>query len=362
MYLECLAGWSDAVTVVPDALRTAYGDTGVLERMLDSMKAWVDYVAGQAGPGRLWNTGIQLGDWLDPTAPPEAPMMGRTDSQLCASAYFARSAQIVSEAAGVLGRHDVRDQYAQLAAEIRAAFRSEYLTHNCRLMSDSVTAYALAVAFDLIDDPEERAKVAAGLSRSVAEWRFQIATGFLGTGIVLPALTSTGDTRSAYRLITQTRRPSWLYSVLLGATTVWERWDALLPDGSVNPGEMTSFNHYAFGAVAEWMHATIGGLAPAEPGYRRIRVAPVPGPGVTAASATLRTPYGPAACRWSLAGRAVELEVEVPPNASASVVRPGVAGDVEAPIEVAAGRHTWSYEVSDEQCSRWADADWNPGP
>ncbi|MET0908003.1 MAG: glycoside hydrolase family 78 protein [Ilumatobacteraceae bacterium] len=352
--LRRTAGWSDAVTVVPRALHEAYGDTGVLAETFDAMRAWVDYVANEAGPERIWTQGIQLGDWLDPNAPPDAPFLGRTDSKLVATAYFARSAQIVSDTAGALGHDDLQARYGELAAEVRAAFRLEYLTPHGRLMSDTVTAYSLALEFGLIEYPAERDRVAARLSSCVAEWRYLITTGFLGTPVVLPALTNGGDSTSAYRLVTQTGRPSWLYSVLMGATTMWERWDSVLPDGSVNPGEMTSFNHYAFGCVAEWLHTVVGGLAPGSPGYRRIRIAPIPGHGVTAARATLRTPYGRASCAWSSVGTTVSLAVEVPPNTTATVVRPGFS----EPIEVGSGHHEWTYDVTPELVAIWRDEEW----
>ena len=138
----------------------------------------------------------------------------------------------------------------------------------------------------------------------------------------------------------------------MGATTMWERWDSLLPDGSINPGEMTSFNHYSFGSVADWMQQTIGGISPDQPGYRRIRFNPVPGRGVTSASCSLRTPYGPAACRWTLNDLEMSLEVTVPPNTSAVVGRPGV--DAED-LTVTAGTHRWTYAVSETSVVEWSD-------
>jgi alpha-L-rhamnosidase len=138
----------------------------------------------------------------------------------------------------------------------------------------------------------------------------------------------------------------------MGATTIWERWDSMLPDGSINPGETTSFNHYTLGGVADWMHRVIGGIATAEPGYRRLMVAPVPGRGVSSAAASLHTPYGRASCRWKVEGSAVDVEVEVPPNTSATVTRPGLETD---PLEVASGRHHWSYTVGAQVAERWAD-------
>ena len=134
--------------------------------------------------------------------------------------------------------------------------------------------------------------------------------------------------------------PSWLYPVTMGATTIWERWDSMLPDGSVNPGEMTSFNHYALGAVADWLHRIVAGLAPAEPGYRRLEVHPRPGGGLTSARARHRTPYGLAECAWRIAEGTMTVDVVVPPNTTARVTLPGRDGE---PIEVGAGMHRWSY-------------------
>jgi alpha-L-rhamnosidase len=220
------------------------------------------------------------------------------------------------------------------------------------MTSDSVTAYALGIVFDLYDDPDHLARAGARLASLAAAGGYRISTGFVGTPIVLPALSAVGDTTTAYRLLTETACPSWLYPVTMGATTVWERWDSMRPDGTINPGEMTSFNHYALGSVADWIHQTIGGIAPDEPGYRRLRIAPVPGRGVTSASSGLDTPYGPAACRWSVQGTEVSLEVEVPPNASAVVVRPGLSDE---PLTVGSGRHRWSYPVPDAVAAGWAD-------
>jgi alpha-L-rhamnosidase len=345
------AAWGDVATFLPWTLYQHTGDEALLARQFPSMAAWVDWVAGRAGERRLWLRGFQFGDWVDPDAPPDEPGRAKTAAHLVATAYFARSAQIVSDAAAVIGRDDEAVAYGQLAAEVRQAFRAEYVTPNGRLASDTVTAYALAIAFDLLDDPDHRAR-ATRLMRFLARAnRYRISTGFVGTPLVLPALTAGGDVETAYRLLTETSCPSWLYPVTMGATTIWERWDSLLPDGSVNPGEMTSFNHDALGSVAAWMHEVIGGLAAAAPGYAHLRVAPVPGGGVTAATATLLTPYGRASCHWEVEATTLTLEVVVPPNASATVVRPGIGDE----MDVAAGHHRWQYAVAPDTVARWAD-------
>jgi len=158
---------------------------------------------------------------------------------------------------------------------------------------------------------------------------YTIATGFIGTPLICDALSSHGHLDAAYRLLLQTKAPSWLYSVDQGATTIWERWDSLLPDGTVNPSGMTSFNHYAFGAVGDWLHRVVAGLAPAAPGYRRIRVAPrPPRRGLSSASARLKTPYGTAESGWVLGDGDLRLAVRVPVGVTAEVVLPSGAGQV----------------------------------
>ena len=165
----------------------------------------------------------------------------------------------------------------------------------------------------------------------------------IGTSLdkTLAALTAAGAVDSAYHLVTKRTCPSWLYPVTMGATTIWERWDSMLPDGSINPGEMTSFNHYALGAVADWLHRTVGGLAPAEPGYRKLAIRPRPGGGIRHASARHLTPYGVAECQWSIEGQTIELNISVPPNTTAIVSLPGKESE---PLEVGAGTHSWSYD------------------
>jgi alpha-L-rhamnosidase len=338
------AAWADAATVVPWVLYQRFGDIGILEDQFESMCAWVDHVASLAGETRLWETGFQFGDWLDPTAPPDKPGQARTDKALVASAYFIHSAEWVARAAEVLERADEQQRYRSLAAEVRAAFAREYITASGRLMSDTETAYSLAIVFDLLPTAEQRQRAGERLNELVRESGYHIRTGFVGTPLICDALCSMGHYVAAYRLLLQQECPSWLYSVTMGATTVWERWDSMLPDGSINPGEMTSFNHYAFGAVADWMHRTIGGLRPTEPGYRRMVVSPRPGGGLTHAHARHITPYGLAECTWKINEGKFDLDVVIPANTTARVILPG---SESAPIEVGSGMWHWSVPYED---------------
>jgi alpha-L-rhamnosidase len=333
-----IAAWGDAASFVPWVLYERFGDRGILARQWDSMRNWVEYMAAHAGDDYLWSGQFQLGDWLDPTAPPDNPAAAKADPDVIATGYFARSAEILSRSAALLGDDASAKRYGDLAARVRQAFADNYATSAGRVLSDAQTVYALAIAWSLLPAPEQRAGAGRRLADLVRLSGYTISTGFVGTPLILDALSETGHTDVAYRLLFQDASPSWLYAVSMGATTVWERWDSMLPDGSINPGEMTSFNHYAFGAVADYLHRTVAGLAPAEPGYRSITVKPQPGRALTSASAKQVTPYGTAEVAWRRQGGRFTLQVSVPQGATAQVFVPGTEG----PETVGPGTHEWS--------------------
>ena len=335
------AAWGDAAAVVPWVIYQRTGDTEVLARQLPSMRGWVDRLAGLAGKDGLWTGGFQFGDWLDPTAPPDAPFAAKADPDVIATAHLVRSAEIVAEAAALVGETDAARHYADLATRTREAFAREYVTGGGRVLSDAQTVYALALEWALLPGAEQRERAGRRLADLVRASGFRISTGFVGTPLIADALTSAGEVDVAYRLLLQTGVPSWLYAVTMGATTVWERWDSMLPDGSINPGEMTSFNHYALGAVADWMHRRVAGLAPAAPGYREIEVRPLPGRALTHASARHLTPYGEASVSWTRGDGRFRLSVVVPVGTTATVHLPGAP----AAERVGHGRH--EYEVAD---------------
>jgi alpha-L-rhamnosidase len=339
------AAWGDAAVLVPWTLYQRYGDTGVLETQFASMRAWVDLLQTLTGERLLWDSGFQFGDWLDPSAPTDNPSVTRTNSAIVATAYFARSAEILGRAAEVLGKGEEAVRYLALAARVRDAFEAEYVTAAGRVMSDSETAYALVLQFDLLKTEEQRRHAGQQLARLVRQSGYHINTGFVGTPLICDALCAAGEYETAYRLLMQRECPSWLYAVTMGATTIWERWDSMLPDGSINPGDMTSFNHYAFGAVADWLHRVVAGLTPAEPGYRRLTIAPHPGGNLTHARASLRTPYGLAESAWAIENGEFTLKVTVPPSTTASVIVPGSSQEA---IVVGSGTHAWSVRYSNE--------------
>ncbi|WP_353808376.1 alpha-L-rhamnosidase [Agromyces sp. SYSU T00194] len=330
------AAWGDAATVVPWVLAERFGDEHVLARQYPSMVAWTDAILAIAGERRLWEGRFQFGDWLDPDAPPENPFAAKTDADVVASAYLFRSVDLVARAADRLGRTEDAERYGRLREEVRAAFLAEYLTPSGRMVSDAQTGYAVAIEFG-IAPVEQHAALGARLAELSRRGGYHIGTGFVGTPIIADALTRTGHVDTARRLLTATGNPSWLYPVTMGATTIWERWDSMLPDGSINPGEMTSFNHYALGAIADWMHRVLAGLAPAADGYRELRIAPTPLAGFDHASAEHRTPYGVARVAWRRDGDEIAIEATVPPNATARVRLPGTDDEVE----VGSGAHAW---------------------
>lgn len=332
------AGWGDAAVIVPWVLYQRYGDIGVLERQYASMAAWVERVAGLAGSGLLWAGGPQLGDWLDPLAPPDAPSRARADPDVVATAYFARSTELLARTAGVLGYRDDQHRYRELAERIRRAFTAAYVAPDGTIRSDCQTVYSLALLWDLLPDGDLRDRAGRRLVELVRARGHTVTTGFLGTPVILDALTSVGAVADAYAMVTCRAFPSWLYAVDLGATSIWERWDSLRPDGSVNPDEMTSFNHYAFGAVADWMHRTIGGLTPTAPGYRRVRIAPVPGGEVTSAAVSHLSPYGRIATSWRIRSGQFVLRLQVPVGVTATVALP----DGTERATVGHGRHEFS--------------------
>ncbi|WP_251452642.1 family 78 glycoside hydrolase catalytic domain [Microbacterium sp. Marseille-Q6648] len=315
------AVWGDAAVWVPWALWQAYGNERTLREAYPLMTAHTRSVAAALAPDAVWDTGFQFGDWLDPDAPADDPGKSKAPAEVVATASAFRTATMVAEAAEILGESADAAEFAALRDRIGEGFRARYVRDG-RVESDSATAYALAIAFGLLDDADRR-RAGDRLAELVRAADHRISTGFAGTPFVCDALTTTGHLDDAYALLLQREAPSWLYAVTMGATTIWERWDSMLPDGSINPGEMTSFNHYAFGAVADWMHRTVGGLAPLEPGYRRILIAPQPGGGITWAETGLQTPYGRAAVRWDLGDAGMRVEVTVPAGAEAVLRLPG---------------------------------------
>jgi alpha-L-rhamnosidase len=317
------AGWGEAATVIPWNMYVAYGDKQVLKDQYGSMKAWVDYMKGQAKDD-LWNTGFHFGDWLfysvnDDTDGTSAV----TDKYLIAQCFYAYSTQLLINAAQVLGKTDDYEAYGKNLKRIKDAFVREYVTGNGRMVSGTQTAYVLALNFDML--PEDlRPQAAARLVTNIKNYNNHLTTGFLGTPYLCHVLSRFGYTDEAYKLLLQDTYPSWLYPVKMGATTVWERWDGIKPDKTFETPTMNSFNHYSYGAIGDWMYRVMVGLDTYNdgPGYKHIKIMPHPGGGFTNASASLQTYYGTVSSAWAIADGQLNFDVEIPVNTTASVYIP----------------------------------------
>jgi alpha-L-rhamnosidase len=314
------AVWGDVAVGGPYNIYQAYGDLEMLEEQYSQARAWIDVGIPREETG-LWDRDtFQYGDWLDPKAPADKPGDATTATHLVADAYLIRMTELLANISIALGRHDVAETYNQQRSNLIDEFRKAWMT-NGSMVNQTQTAYALGLDFDLFKI-EERATAGETLREIIAANGYLVGTGFAGTPPLGFALAKIDATEDFYRMLLQTKVPSWLYQVVQNATTTWERWDSLLLNGTVNPGEMTSFNHYAFGSVADWIHQVIGGLAPAQPGWKKIKIAPVPGGNITSANSRFISPYGEVSAKWQLEGSDFDLEVTVPPNTRAEITLP----------------------------------------
>ncbi|MBI5916381.1 MAG: glycoside hydrolase family 78 protein [Bacteroidetes bacterium] len=348
-------GWADVATIVPWNVYLAYGDKRVLENQFESMKAWVDYMTAQS-QNDLWNNGFHFGDWLFYSE--NNDNIGNsavTQKPLIQQCFWAHSTQLVINAANVLGKKEEADSYRMLLAKIKGAFLREYVTPSGALVSGTQTAYVLALNFDML--PENmRQQAAERLVTNIDSYGTHLTTGFLGTPYLCHVLNRFGHTDVAYKLLLREKYPSWLYPVTMGATTIWERWDGIRPDSTFEEASMNSFNHYAYGAIGDWMYRTIAGINTDEnaPGYKRMVIKPYLGEGLTEASAEYLTPYGKVKSHWQTTGGHTRMEVEIPPNTSAVVHLPAStveavkeSGKTLAEAKLSAGKTGKGYIVLD---------------
>jgi alpha-L-rhamnosidase len=323
-------GWADVATIVPWNMYLNYGDRQLLQQQYGSMKAYVESIRKTA-VNDLWNSGFHYGDWL--FYKPDDDVLGRaavTDCYLIAQCFYANSVQLLINAANVLGKRDEASEYSILLDRIKRAFINEYMTANGRLVSGTQTAYVLALNFNML--PEDlRDQAAKRLADNVAAYGNHLTTGFLGTPYLCHVLSRFGYTDLAYTLLLQKTYPSWLYPVTMGATTIWERWDGQKPDSTFQAPGMNSFNHYAYGAIGDWMYRVMAGIDTYEDGvgYKHSMIKPHIGGGFTSVAASLETYYGKLSCAWQVKGSDLTMDIEIPANTTATVFVPA---DNEADI------------------------------
>jgi alpha-L-rhamnosidase len=315
--------WGDAAVICPWAVYLVNGDKGLLAEQYESMKKWVEFIRKQGDNEYLWNSGFQLGDWLGLDAK-ENSYIGATAKDLIATAFYAYSTRLVRDGAVVLGESEDVRHYSEQLSGIIHHFNQEFITPTGRLTSQTQTAYVLALVFDLIYG-KVRERAAFELNELVLENDYHLTTGFVGTPYLCFALSNNGYHETAVKLLLQDTYPSWLYSISKGATTIWEHWDSIKPDGSFWSDDMNSFNHYAYGAIGDWMYRLVAGLDmdESEPAYKRIRIQPrLGGAELTHVKAAYNSMYGKIVSAWKITKDEVRIEVEIPVNTTAEIILP----------------------------------------
>lgn len=319
--------WGDAATIIPWTMYLFYGDKTLLEETYPNMKAWTDFIIHTeetiCDGRRLWNRGFHFADWLALDNPDPESCFGNTDPYFVASVYYLYSAEITAKAAKVLGRKEECQYYTQIAKEVKEAIQKEYMTVDGHLKTETQTALVLALYFDLLKD-EWKETAALRLKKKLEDKNMHLDTGFVGTAYLCKALTKMGMTKEAYTLLFQEDYPSWLYEVNMGATTIWERWNSLLPDGSISGTGMNSLNHYAYGAIAEWMYQTVCGIQPDEtvPGFKKAILAPKPDKRLSFVNGQYHSASGIYQVGWKLKEHQVIFNVEIPFDCKAEFIVP----------------------------------------
>lgn len=338
------AGWADAGVILPWTMFQAYGDRQFLENQYESMKAWVEYVRRQAKKMHwskkinprywfdkhsrqrqqyIWDTGYHWGEWLEPAENMLASLTVMPKHLLfscpvVAAAYFAHSSETLAKAAEILGKSKDAREYQALSEQVKAAYASEFIASDGRIKPDRQASYVRVLAFDLA--PEHlRPAIVDHLARLVRASGCHVGTGFLSTKFLLTILANYGHLDLAYEILNQKTRPSWLYQILKGATTIWESWAGIKEDGT----PQNSLNHYSPGASVNFLHQVVAGITALEPGYRRIAIKPQPGGGLTYAKAEYDSVKGRIVSEWQLSNGLMTLNLTIPPNTKAEVTLPG---------------------------------------
>ncbi|MFD2701175.1 family 78 glycoside hydrolase catalytic domain [Paenibacillus shunpengii] len=363
------AAWGDAAVICPWTQYQCYGDIRLLSEQYDSMKAWVNYIRGEGEYEYLWNTGHHFGDWLALDAK-ENSYVGATPLDLIATSFYAYSVDFVRNAAVVLGRSEDVKKYSDLLYQVRRAYLNEFVTPAGRLAAPMQTAHVLALMFGLVEG-DARRRTASELNRMVVQNGYHLTTGFVGTPYLCIVLSENGYHETAVKLLLQDSYPSWLYSITQGATTIWEHWDGIKSDGSFWSDDMNSYNHYAYGAIGDWMYRYLAGLdmEDSDIAYKKIRIHPRFAAGqLKHASAKLDSPYGRIESSWLEDKGLRTVQIQIPVNTEAKIILEGAnldqllesghpVKDVEGIIDISrtaeavvlragSGEYVFSYKYS----------------
>lgn len=334
------SAWSDVAVIVPWVVYQTYGDKGILEENWKCMHEWVDYIRNHCGENGLWQTGFQYGDWLALDKEESADRTGATDKYMIANAYYLYVTDLVRQSAEVLGKEEEALKYRELYDTTLEAFRQEYYTSTGRIVSETQTGAVLSLYFNLARE-KDRKRILNTLLTNIENHKNHLSTGFVGTPYICHVLSENGAQEMAATLFMKEDYPSWLYAVNMGATTVWERWNSIMPDGTFDESGMNSLNHYAYGSIGDWMYRKVAGLSQLEPGYKKFRIQPMFVKGIEEAGVEFESVYGRIVSRVSCKNGKIHVHAEVPANTSAVIILP----EKDGCLEVGSGVYDYEYET-----------------
>ena len=337
------SAWSDVAVIVPWVVYQIYGDKGILKENWKCMHEWVDYIKNNCEENGLWQSGFQYGDWLALDKEESADRTGATDKYMIANAYYLYVTDLVKQTAEVLGKDEEAKKYADLYETTLDAFQREYYTETGRIVSETQTGAIISLYFNLARE-KDRKRILNTLLTNIGNHKNHLATGFVGTPYICHTLSENGAHEMAATLFMKEDYPSWLYAVNMGATTIWERWNSIKPDGTFDESGMNSLNHYAYGSVGDWMYRKVAGLSQLEPGYKRFQVKPMFVKGIEEWGTEFESVYGKIVANTSCKNGKIHVHVEVPANTTAVIVLP----EKEEVHEVGSG--VYDYEYATETC------------
>lgn len=335
------SAWSDVAVIVPWVVYQMYGDKGILEENWKCMHEWVDYIKSQCGANGLWQTGFQYGDWLALDKEESADRTGATDKYIIANAYYLYVTDLVRQTAEVLGFAEEAEKYQKLYDTTLEAFRQEYYTSTGRIVSETQTGAILSLYFNLARE-KDRERILQILKTNIENHKNHLATGFVGTPYLCHTLSENGEHELAATVFMKEDYPSWLYAVNMGATTIWERWNSIMPDGSFDVSGMNSLNHYAYGSIGDWMYRKVAGVSQLKPGYKKFKVQPMFVKGIEEAGVTFESIYGQIESKWSCKDGKICGYVKVPVNTTAEIHLP----EKEEVLTVGSGVYEYEYETT----------------
>jgi Bacterial alpha-L-rhamnosidase. len=357
--------WGDAATIIPWNMYSKYGDTAILKQNYSSMKSWVDWIrknVEKSGTG-LWTGSFQFGDWLSLDSENPAVPNGKTDEDFIASVYYYYSSSIVANAAKVLGNEKDYKFYKDLCANIKHNILKEYITETGRVAIDTQTAYVLVLEFNLVPE-NSKSRVVADLVQRLKKDNDHLQTGFVGTPFLCQVLSENGEHELATKIFLNEDYPSWLYAVKLGATTIWERWNSVLSDGSMNPEGMNSLNHYSIGAIMEWAYKYVLGLHDQDNGYQTVYVEPKFDYRMKHISGHYDSSYGDLKIKYDLEtdeDHTIALQIDVPYGQTVKLTLPRIGDSVNVDdqmvndkvITLTNGHHQISYIPTNDYIGRY---------